>query len=76
MAMRHEIGDGGLDAHVLITYRGAKPLAFGVELQELDFDAKDGTVRFQPQVGAMRLRGEPGPAFIGRPDGDAFIRVD
>ncbi len=58
-----------------VRYRGSVRLAIGVELVELAFDRDGGSVRFKPQAGPIRIRGEPERALIGPPDGDAFIRI-
>jgi len=58
-----------------IRYRGQMPLAIGVELLELVFDDGQGTLRMNPQERPLRVRGDAQKAWIGDPDGDAFVRL-
>lgn len=55
-----------------VTYQGSKSLAFGVELYELEYKDK---MKMNLVDKAMVLRGDE-PAFIGSPEGDAFITLD
>jgi hypothetical protein len=71
--------DGSSD--VGITYKGAKKLAFGVELMELAFDSESGAVKLTVPDQAVTVRGSEGSVpsigrdFIGSPEGDAFLAL-
>jgi hypothetical protein len=67
-----------------VTYKGDRPLAFGVELCELSYELQRGSLRLKMPEGAIPgLKGtaaesaDPSAlrAFIGEKDGDAFLKM-
>jgi len=58
-----------------IRYRGAEPMAIGVELVEVAVDSATGGLRIKPSELAQRVRGAEHAVFLGDPDGDAFVEV-
>ena len=62
-----------------LTYEGAVPLAFGVELVELTYDTDEQKFLVDGVSEALKLRAEPKPikrAFIGDPaGGSVFVNV-
>jgi hypothetical protein len=89
-ALKLAAGSVGVDvdasSNLGVTYRGPKPLAFGVELLELSFDEERNALRFEIPDEPVRIRkgstasigaGEvAGRDFIGPSDGDAFVELD